>query len=102
MKDQEWEKGADFKYSQLKSKKTFSVVDLLEQCTGKSVVQATIVLSAVVARMVKSPLFDENEILTTDSKNKNTAMGKNFDRAQSCIAGMKRNTKGAVMARVAT
>ena len=82
VKEQEWEKGADFKYSQLQSKAICSVVDILEQCTGKPVVQATIVLSAVVAQMIKYPLFDENEILTTDSKNKNTAMGNFFDRAQ--------------------
>ena len=94
-KNKEWEKGEPYANSNMKSKAISAVANVLEQCTGKSVLQATQVLSDLVSRLSKSPLFDQNEILTEDQKNNNTAMSAMFDNARACIEGMKGSRKVA-------
>lgn len=94
-KNKEWEKGEQYANGNIKSKAISTVANALEQCTGKSVIQATQVLSDLVSRLSQSPLFDQNEILTENQKNNNTAMSTMFENARACIEGMKGSRKVA-------
>ena len=95
IKKKEWEKGECYANPNIKTKAISTVASALEQCTGKSVVQATQVLSDLVSRLAKSPLFDQNEILTEDKRNNNAAMSVMFENARDCIEGMKGSRKVA-------
>ena len=57
------------------------------------IIQATQVLSDLVSRLSQSPLLNQNEILTKNQKNDNTAMSAMFENA--CIEGMKGSRKVA-------
>lgn len=81
-----WELGEDFVNANEKSRAMTKVGDALILATKNSVTKATILMSDLVSKLVKSPHFDEDSILTEDRRKEISRMTAMIKHACSLIS----------------